>query len=71
LDNKRISIEYIENTNPDGDDTAGIIVSVFEKGILIGVTEKHGGDAEISLDISLAKKLINAINSAIDFSNNK
>lgn len=33
---ERISVKYIENTNADGDDVAGVIVSVFEKEILIG-----------------------------------
>lgn len=71
METKRISVEYIENKNADGDDIAGVIVSVFDKEILVGVTEKHGGDAEVSLSIDLAKELVNAINLAIDLANNK
>lgn len=71
MESKRISVKYIENINADGDDIAGVIVSVFEKDILICVTEKHGGDAEVSLDIVKAKELVNAINSAIELTNDK
>ncbi len=66
MENKRIPIKYIENKNPDGDDIAGIIINVFDKNILIGVTEKHGGDAEVSLDIEKANELVAAINSALE-----
>ncbi|SHI05952.1 hypothetical protein [Clostridium grantii] len=71
MEDKRISVKYIENRNADKDDSAGIIVSVFDKEILIGVTEKHGGDAEVSLNIEMAKELLNAINSAIELANIK
>ncbi|MBU5676872.1 hypothetical protein KQI88_10625 [Alkaliphilus sp. MSJ-5] len=65
MKNERISVKYIENKNVDGDDSAGVIISVFERDILIGVTERHGGDVEISLNIEKAKELVSAINSAI------
>lgn len=39
MEDKRISVKYIENRNADGDDVAGVNVSVFDKEILIGVTE--------------------------------
>jgi hypothetical protein len=70
MTNERISVKYIEHENADGDDIAGIIVSVFDRGILIGVTEMHGPDAEVSLNIEKAKELVNALNSAIDLANN-
>lgn len=68
---ERISVKYIENTNADGDDVAGVIVSVFEKEILVGVTEKHGGDAEVSLNIKMANELLGAIKDAIELANSK
>jgi hypothetical protein len=71
MESNRISVKYIENKNADGDNTAGVIISVFDKEILIGVTEEHGGDAEVSLNIEMAKELVNAINSAIELANNK
>ncbi|MDP4147030.1 MAG: hypothetical protein Q8936_21580 [Bacillota bacterium] len=66
MENERIPIKYIENKNPDGDDIAGIIISLIDKNVLIGVTEKRGGDAEVSLDVEKAKELVAAINSAIE-----
>lgn len=65
MKNRRISVKYIEHENADGDDVAGVAVSVFDKNILIGVTEMHGPDAEVSLNSEKAKELVNAINSAI------
>ncbi|MBN7577013.1 hypothetical protein C1H57_22100 [Clostridium sp. 2-1] len=68
---KRTLVKYIEGKNSDGDNIAGAIVSVFNKEIIIGVTEKHGGDAEVSLNIEMAKELVNAINSAIKLTDNR
>jgi hypothetical protein len=70
MKNERISVKYIEHENVDGDDIAGVIVSVFDKDILIGVTEMRGPDAEVSLNIEKAKELVNAINSAIELASN-
>lgn len=70
MKNERISVKYIEHENADGDDIAGVIVSVFDKDILIGVTERHGADAEVSLNIEKAKELVSAINSAIELASN-
>jgi len=71
METERISVKYIENTNADRDDIAGVIVSVFDKEILIGVTEKNGGDAEVSLNMEMANELLNAINKAIELANSK
>lgn len=61
---ERISVKYIENKNSD-EDRAGIIVSVFDKEIIIGVTEEHGGDAEVILSIEMANELLTSIHEAI------
>jgi hypothetical protein len=71
MKDERISVKYIENKTADGDDIAGVIISVFDKEIIIGVTEEHGGDAEVSLNIEMAQAVINAINSAIELASNK
>lgn len=68
--NKRIAINYIEHENADKDDIAGIIINVLDKDILIGITERHGSDAEVRLDIEKAKELVSAINSAIEIAFN-
>lgn len=65
MESKRKCLRYIESQNADGDDIAGIIISSFEDRILIGVTEQHGGDSEVSLDIEKVKELINVLNLAI------
>lgn len=62
---ERISVKYIENKTTDEDDIAGVIVSVFDKEIIIGVTEEHGGDAEVILSIEKANELLTAIKEAI------
>lgn len=67
---REISVKYIENKSVDGNDIAEVIVNVFDKDILIGVTEEHGGDAEVSLNIEKAKELVNAINLAIELASN-
>jgi hypothetical protein len=71
MEYKRTSVKYIEGKNSDGDDIAGVIVSVFDKNIIIGVTEKHGGDAEVALNLEMANELLNALNIAIGLANNK
>ena len=63
---ERISVKYIENKTTDEDDIAGVIVSVFDKEIIIGVTEEHGGDAEVILSIEKANELLTAIKKAIE-----
>ena len=69
MESERISIKHIENKNPDGDDIAGIMINVFDKSVLIGVTEKHGGDEEVSLDIEKTKELVDTLNSAVEIIN--
>lgn len=65
MEQKRIPITYIENINSDGDDVAGVIVSVFDNEIIIGVTEEHGGDAEVILSIDMADELLTAVKEAL------
>ena len=57
--------KYIEGQNSDGDDVAGIIVSTFEDRIIIGVTEHHGGDSEVSLDLERVNELIDILKNAL------
>ncbi|WP_291574500.1 hypothetical protein [Clostridium sp. UBA4548] len=62
----RKSFKYLEGQNSDEDDIAGVIISTFADKLIIGVTERHGGDSEVVLDLENAKELIGVLNAAID-----
>ncbi|MPM72789.1 hypothetical protein SDC9_119765 [bioreactor metagenome] len=62
----RKSFKYLEGQNSDGDDIAGVIISTFEDKLIIGVTERHGGDIEVVLDLENAKELMDVLSAAID-----
>lgn len=61
----RKCLKYIEGQNSDGDGIAGIIVSTFADKLIVGVTEQHGGDSEVSLNLENAKELLRILNTAI------
>jgi len=65
VENMRECLKYIEGKNSDGDDIAGVIVSTFADKLIIGVTEQHGGDSEVSLDLEKAKEPLDILNMAI------
>ncbi|MDP4145452.1 MAG: hypothetical protein Q8936_13365 [Bacillota bacterium] len=65
MTSKRECLKYIEGKNSDGDDVAGVIISTFEDRIIIGVTERNGGDSEISMGSKEVKEIIEILNSAI------
>lgn len=62
MKNKRGCLKYIESQNADRDDIAGIIISTYEERVLIGVTEQHGADSEVSLDLEKVNELIKTLN---------
>lgn len=62
----RKSFKYLEGQNSDGDDIASVIINTFEDKLIIGVTECHGGDSEVVLELENAKELIGVLNAAID-----
>lgn len=62
----RTCFKYLEGQNPDGDDIAGVIISTFADKLIVGVTEQHGGDLEVVLDLENAKELMDVLSAAID-----
>lgn len=44
----------------------GVIISTYDRCIIIGTCERHGGDSEAMFDIETAKIIVEKLNSAIE-----
>lgn len=65
MNKERKYLCYIKGIDGENGEN-GVIIATFDRCVIVGTAERHGGDSEAMFDIETAKIIVEKLNQAIE-----